>query len=157
MHECTNFQGHYGYNWPNIHAWIEGEKLSKGWTTPMHECMNFQGHEDTNWPNIHARIEGKKLSKGSIFMIALWCMQIFCIQNRQKKRNYYWLRTPPFINVRITRVTGDTNWPNIHVWIEHFSARGPRKNWGLQHFSLRSGVWGSHLDSPRKSFSLWSE
>jgi len=20
MHGCTNFQGHYGYNWPNIHA-----------------------------------------------------------------------------------------------------------------------------------------
>ena len=133
-----------------------GRKGPKGWTPPMHGCTNFQGHEDTNWPNIHARIEGKKRSKGSIFMIALWCMQIFCIQIC-KKRNYYWLRTPPFINVRITRVTGDTNWPNIHVWIEHFSARGPRKNWGLQHFSLRSGVWGSHLDSPRKSFSLWSE
>ena len=70
IHECTNYQGHRGYNWQNLHAWIEGEKLSKGWTTPMHECMNFQGHEDTNWPNIHARIEGKKLSKGSIFMIA---------------------------------------------------------------------------------------
>ena len=52
----------------------------------MHGCTNFQGHEDTNWPNIHARIEGKKLSKGSIFMIALWCMQIFCIQNRQKTK-----------------------------------------------------------------------
>ena len=137
MHECTNFQGHYGYNWPNIHAWIEGEKCPKGWTPPMHGCTNFQGHEDTNWPNIHARIEGKKLSKGRIFHDCIMCIWILCIRKLKNER-YYWLRAPSIINVWITKVTGDTNWPNIHVWIEHFAAMGPRKNWGLPHFSLRS-------------------
>ena len=139
-----------------------------------HTCMNrgrkiVQGVDNSNaWVYEFPRSRGYKLAKhtrtyrgqktvqGLNFHDCIMCIRILCIR-KLKNESYYWLRAPPIINVWITKVTRDTNWPNIHVWIKEFSARGPRKNEGLQYFSLRSGVWGSHLDSPRKSFSLWSE